>query len=149
MQDATAVETRNTEALRIGNFLQDDLCAAALAFISFNSTKNISLDNVVAEHDADWTTGSEVFYERECVGDPTFAFLVSVVEMFETERFPVTEEAQELARGAATCDNHDVSDTRIHEGLNRVIDHRLVIDWQQMFVCDRGEWTQSRPQTTS
>ena len=89
-----------------------------------------------------------MFHERKCFGDAAFAFLISVVEMLQTKRFAIAEQAQELAGGAASRNDHDVRDTRIHKCLNRVIDHRLVVDRQQMFVCDGGQRTQSRPQAT-
>ena len=68
--------------------------------------------------------------------------------MFEPERFAVAEQTQEVAGRIAACNDHDVVNTRIHESLNRVIDHRLVENRQQMFVCDGGQRTQSRPQAT-
>ena len=54
--------------------------------------------------------------------------------MFQTESFTIPEQTKKVAGRVASGDDHDVSDTRINECLNGVVDHRLVIDWQQVLV---------------
>src|SRR6185369_11747274 len=47
--NTTAVESRHAETLRIGDFLQDDLRAAALRAIRINCGQYVALDDVVAK----------------------------------------------------------------------------------------------------
>src|SRR5215216_3060748 len=136
--DATSIQSRHAETLRIGDLLQNDLRAATLRTISIDSREYVSLYYVVAENDANWTISREVLDEGKRFGDAAFTFLVRVVEMFQAKRFAVSEQAEEFAGGAASGHYHDVGDARIHESLNRVIDHRLVVNREQMFVCDRS-----------
>ena len=42
---------------------------------------DVLLDDVVAQHDADLLAVGEVLGERERVGNPSFAFLVCVVDV--------------------------------------------------------------------
>src|SRR5438045_1111333 len=61
VKHAAAVESRNAKSLWIGNLLENDLRAATLRFISSYRRANVSLDDVVAEHDTKRTAGREVF----------------------------------------------------------------------------------------
>src|SRR5690349_20245985 len=61
--NAAAIETRHSKPLRIGDLLQNYLRAAVLSFISINGRADVPLNDVVAKHHANWTTGREVFDE--------------------------------------------------------------------------------------
>ncbi len=106
---------------------------------------DIALDDVIAEHDADLLTVGEVLGQRQRVGDSAFAFLVRVIDMFQTELFSVGQKPQKIARIAASGDNQNVPDARVDERLDRKIDHRTVVDRQQVFIGDLGEWEQATP----
>jgi hypothetical protein len=105
----------------------------------------MSLDDVVAEYHANRFARGKVFDETERFGNPALAFLVSVVEVLQAKRFAVSEQSQKIASRTASGDDHDVMNAGVDKGLNGVKDHRLVVDRQQMFVCDGGKRTQSRP----
>src|ERR1044072_899957 len=61
--DATAIQSRDAETLRIGNFFQDDLGAATLRAIIVNGRENVSLDDVVTQDHTHRTIGGEVLDE--------------------------------------------------------------------------------------
>ena len=69
---------------------------------------------------------------------PPSPFLVGVIDVFEAELFAVGEEAEEVAGIAASRDDEEIFDARFEESLDGVINHRLVIDGQQMFIGDFG-----------
>ena len=50
---------------------------------------------------------------------------------------------QKVPGVAPAGDDHDVLNSRVHQRLDRVINHRTVIDRQQVFVGDLGEREQS------
>ena len=81
--------------------------------------------------------------QRQRVGDAAFAFLIRVVDVLQAELFAVGQQPQKIARIAAAGDDHDVLDPRVHQRLDRVIDHRLVVNRQQMLVGDFGERKQA------
>src|SRR5262249_10312903 len=117
------------------------LRALALTTIRANSRRDITLNNVVTKDYANGIFGSKVFYERKRVGNTAFAFLISVIEMFQSEGLAISKQAQEIAGRVSTSHNHDVGDTRIDQRLNRIVDHRLIENWQQMFISYRSEGT--------
>src|SRR5207245_8936558 len=65
--------------------------------------------------------------------------LVRVEEAPDAELLAVAQEPQELACMRAACNEHDVGHTRLHERLDRVADHRPVVDRQEMLVGDLGQ----------
>ncbi len=77
--------------------------------------------------------------EIERVGNAAFAFLIGIGDVLQAEVLAVGEQAEKIARILAARDHHDVGDAGIDQGLDRVIDHRLVVNGKQMFVGDFGE----------
>ena len=109
---------------------------------------DVALDDVVAQDDADLLAVGEVLGQRQGVGDAAFAFLVGVVDVLQAELFAVGQQAQEIARVAAAGDDQDVLDPGVHQRLDGIVDHRLVIDRQQMLVGDFGEREQTASRTS-
>jgi len=58
------------------------------------------------------------------------------MEVFKPEFGTVTQKFQEIAGVVAPGYDHDLVDPCFDQGLNRVIDHRLVVYGQEMFVGD-------------
>ena len=101
--------------------------------------RDAALDDVVAQNHADLLAVGEVLGQRQGVGDAAFALLVGVVDMVQPELLAVGQQAQKIARIAAAGDDQDIANAGIHEGLDGVIDHRPVVNGQQVFVGDLGE----------
>ena len=68
--------------------------------------------------------------------------------MLEAESFTVSQKLQKISGGISTRNNHDVSDAGINQRLNRVVDHGLIIDGQQVFVRDGRQRPQTRTQSS-
>ena len=58
--------------------------------------------------------------------------------MPQSECFSISQQLKKVAGRIATGDDHDVGNPSIHQRLNRIIDHRLVVDGQEMLVGYRG-----------
>ena len=98
-----------------------------------------SLDDVVAQDDANGTTVGEVFGQTQRVRDSAFAFLVGVVQVLQAEFLAVSQQAKKITRIPAARHHQDLAYARIHQRLDGVVNHRLVVDRKQMLVGDLGE----------
>ncbi len=102
------------------------------------------LEDVVGEHDADLVAVDEPLGEREGVGDPARLLLVRVEETVDAELVAVAEQAEELARVGAAGDEHQLAQTGLDQRLDRVRDHRPVVDRQQVLVGDPRQRMETR-----
>ena len=58
---------------------------------------------------------------------------------FSPKCFAVGQQPQKIAGVLPAGDDHDVGDAGIDKRLDRIIDHRLVVNRKQMLVGDFGE----------
>ena len=65
--------------LRVGDFLDENFCAVLLRFEILNRLADVVLDNVVAKDHADRLSSRKILRQAECVGNPSFSFLIGVV----------------------------------------------------------------------
>ena len=86
------------------------------------------------ENDAQAVAVGKVLTEPQRVGDAAFALLVGVIDILQPELAPVTEQSQEVAGRVATGDDHDVANPGAAQCLERIVDHRLVVDRQKVLV---------------
>ena len=126
-----------------GTSFEQDVRALRLLAEAVGRLPDVALDDVVAQHDADLLAVGEMFGQRQSVGDAAFAFLVGVVDVLQAELLAVGQQAQEIAGIPAAGDDQDVLDAGVHQRLDRVVDHRPVVDRQQMLVGDLGEREQA------
>ena len=106
---------------------------------------NVSLNDIVAQHDTNWIAAGEMFDQRQRCRDSALAFLIGVVQMLQSECLAVTQQFEKIAGRISACDDHDVRNAGVDQRLNRIVNHRLIEDGQQMFV---GHGRQ-RPQTAT
>ena len=85
--------------------------------------------------------------QRQRIGDAALAFLVRVVDVLQTEMLAIGQQAQKITRVLAPGHHQDVANPRIHQRLDGVIDHRLVVDRQQVLVGDLGQRKQPASRT--
>src|SRR5262249_37607485 len=113
-KNAAVGEFRATEALRIVDFLEKDVGTFGLIFEGFRGGDNIVLNDVVAQHDADFLAFDEGLSETQGVSDATLAFLVGVVDSVQIEILAVGKETQEIARVLSASNDDDVAEARVH-----------------------------------
>src|SRR5258708_34997149 len=126
------IEHRNSESFRIGHFLQQDHGSAFLAFKTLSGLLDAGLDDVVAENDADFLSLGKAFRKAQRVGNSPFTFLIRETYLLQPKILSVAEQSQKISGATASGNDQDVADSRVHKGLKRVVNHRLVIDRQQM-----------------
>src|SRR5580693_1006681 len=67
--------------------------------------------------------------------------------MFQSKVAPVPQKPQKIARVLAPRDQEDLMHTRVHQSLDRVVHHGLVIDGKQVFVGNASERIQPAART--
>jgi hypothetical protein len=98
---------------------------------------------VVAQHQGALVVADERLADDEGVGQAARGFLDRVLEPHPPVRAvaqQVLEQRHVLGRG----DDQDVADPRQHQGADRIIDHRLVVDRQQLLADRPGQGVQPR-----
>jgi hypothetical protein len=91
---------------------------------------------------------SEFLAETERIRDPSFFLLIRVFEVAHTEMPAVPKHSQEVTRMGTTSHDHDLVNASLHQRLNRIIDHRLVVNRQEVLVGREGQRVEPRPESS-
>src|SRR5579884_3406923 len=134
--DSAACNFSDTKAARIGDLLEQNLSARRLPAEIFGGFQNILLNDVVAQNDAQPVAVRKVFGQREGVRNAAFAFLIGVAEVLQAELLAVREQPQKVARVFASGDDQDIANPGVDKRLDRVINHRLIVNRKQVLVGD-------------
>jgi hypothetical protein len=76
------------------------------------------------------------------------AFLVRIIQVFESEVASISKQAQKIPRAFSARDQKDFFDPGVTKGLNGIIHHRFVLDREQVLVGHPGEWIKPASRTT-
>src|SRR5258708_2975900 len=128
------IEHRNSESFRIGHFLQQDHGSACVGLKTLSRLFDAGLDDVVAENDADFLSLGKAFRQTQRVGNSSFTFLIRETYLLQPKILSVAEQPQKISGATASGDNQDVADSRVHQRLKRVVNHRFVIHRPHMLV---------------
>jgi len=101
-----------------------------LLFKGFLGRDDIVFDDVIAQNHADFFVLDERFRKPKGVGNAALTLLVCVMNTMQPEFPAVGEKSQEIAGILPACNDDDFSDSGVDQGLDRIVDHRSVIDWQ-------------------
>ena len=99
-------------------------------------------ENVVPENDAEGVVTDEVPGEADRVGDAESPALIPVRQI-EAEVGPISQQLHDVTDTLAADDDHDLPNAHSRERLERVVDHRPVVDRQEVLVRDDREREQS------
>src|SRR5947209_6174601 len=87
--DFFAVDLRYTKSFCILHLFQKDLCSFRLALELVHRFADRTFDQVVTQNDTDLLTIGEVLSESKRVRNTAFAFLISVVNVLQSELFAI------------------------------------------------------------
>ena len=141
-----AVELHDAEALGVVHVVAEDRGAARLGVLGGArqvARQAVAVEDVVAEHERARLAGDEVLADGECLRQAVRRGLLCVGEVHAVAR-TVPEQALEVGEVGRRGDDQDVPDARQHEGGQRVIDHGLVVDRQQLLGGHERERVQAR-----
>lgn len=146
--DGTAlpVELHDAEALGVVHVVAEDRGAARLGVLDGArqvARQAVAVEDVVAEHQRARLAGDELLADGECLGQAVRRGLLGVGEVHAVAR-AVPEQALEVGQVGRGGDDQDVPDARQHEGGQRVVDHGLVVDRQQLLGGHERERVQAR-----
>ena len=140
-----AVELDDAEALGVVHVVAEDRGAARLGVLDGArqvARQAVAVEDVVAEHQGARLAGDEVLADGERLREAVGARLLGVGQVHAVAR-AVPEQALEVGEVRRRGDDQDVPDARQHEGGQRVVDHGLVVDRQQLLGGHERERVQA------
>src|SRR5207253_3417995 len=91
---------------------------------------------------------NELTTDQECIRETSWFLLFGIREL-QAPAFSVAEEFLKRRRVFRHRDDQDVPDTRQHQKRQRVINHRLVVNRQELLTRADGQRKQTRASPTS
>lgn len=143
---ALAVELHDAEALGVVHVVAEDRGAARLGVLHGArqvARQAVAVEDVVAQHERARLAGDELLADGEGLRQAVRARLLGVGEVHAVAR-AVPEQALEVGQVGRRGDDQDVPDARQHEGGQRVVDHGLVVDREQLLGGHERERVQAR-----
>lgn len=142
---ALRIELHDAEALGVVHVVAEDRGAARLrvldGFLQV-AAEAVAVEDVVAEHQGARLAGDEVLADGEGLRQAVRRGLLCVGQVHAVAR-AVPEQALEVGQVGRRGDDQDVPDARQHEGGQRVVDHGLVVDRQQLLGGHERERVQA------
>ena len=140
-----AIELHDAEALGVVHVVAEDRGPTGLGVLDGArqvARQAVAVEDVVAEHQGARLAGDELLADGEGLGQAVGARLLGVGEVHAVAR-AVPEQALEVGEVRRRGDDQDVPDARQHEGGQRVVDHGLVVDRQQLLGGHERERVQA------
>ena len=141
-----AVELHDAEALGVVHVVAEDRGAARLGVLDGArqvAGQAVAVEDVVAQHQGARLSADEVLADGEGLRQAVGARLLCIGQVHAVAR-AVPEQALEVGQVGRGGDDQDVTDARQHEGGQRVVDHGLVVDRQQLLGGHERERVQAR-----
>ena len=140
------IELHDAEALGVVHVVAEDRGPARLCVLDGArqvARQTVAVEDVVAEHERAGLTIDELLANGEGLGQAVRRGLLRVGEA-DAEARAVAQQTFEVGQVLRRGDDQDVLDARQHEGRQRVVDHRLVVDRQQLLGGHERERVQAR-----
>ena len=139
------IELHDAEALGVVHVVAEDRGPARLGVLDGArqvARQAVAVEDVVAQHEGARLAGDEVLADGEGLREAVRRGLLGVGEVDAVAR-AVPEQALEVGQVRRRGDDQDVTDARQHEGGQRVVDHGLVVDRQQLLGGHERERVQA------
>ena len=150
-QPAGGVEAGDAVALRVADAVAEQRAAAVPVDLGDRVGEQpahaVAEEDVVAEHQGGGVVAEVLGADEERLRQPVRRRLHGVAELDAPLR-PVAEQPDELLLVVRRGDDQDVPDPGQHQRRDRVVDHRLVVDRQQLLADAAGERVQPGARTT-
>src|SRR5882757_5158683 len=105
-------------------------------------------ENIVAKHHCNRIVADERRPKNEALCQAGGLGLFGVADA-DAPLFAVAEQSLKLTAIHRCCDYKDVTDTREHQNRQRIVDHRLVVDRQELLAHSAGDRIEPRPVASS
>ena len=140
-----AVELHDAEALGVVHVVAEDRGPPRLGVLDGTrqvAGQAVAVEDVVAQDQGARLAVNELLADGEGLGQAVRARLLGVGQVHAVAR-AVPEQALEVGQVGRRGDDQDVPDARQHEGAERVVDHGLVVDRQQLLGGHERERVQA------
>ncbi len=134
---ARGVEFHHPVALGVDHRVTEDQCAFG-KFGEDPLQAHAPVEDVVAENQADVVAGDEIGADLERLGDSLRFGLHGVLDR-NAPLTPVTQQALETGDVLRGGNQQDVPHPGPHQGRDRIVDHRLVVDRHQLLAGHQGQ----------
>src|SRR3984893_4299393 len=101
--------------------------------------QSVTEEDIVAQHHGHAITSNEIRANNKGFGEPGRSGLLRIAET-NAPLPAISEQPFELTTIRWRGDNENVSNACQHQGRQRIVDHRLFVDWEQLFPpasCNR------------
>lgn len=142
---ALAVELHDAEALGVVHVVAEDRGPTGLCVLDGArqvARQAVAVEDVVTQNERARLAGDEVLADGEGLGQAVGAGLLGVGQVHAVAR-AVPEQALEVGQVRRRGNDQDVPDASQHEGGQRVVDHGLVVDRQQLLGGHERERVQA------
>src|SRR6266404_6874849 len=102
----------------------------------------IAIKDIVAQHQRHTVVANEVAPDQESLRQPLGPRLLGVTQR-HAPLPAIPEQPLEPATLRRRRDDQDVANVRQHQCRQRVIDHRLIVDRQQLLAYRQGNWIEA------
>ena len=146
---APRIELHDAEALGVVDVVAEDRGAARLGVLDGArqvARQAVAVEDVVAQHERAGPAADELLADGEGLRQAVRRGLLGVGEVHAEAR-AVAQQALEVGQVGRRGDDQDVLDARQHERGQRVVDHGLVVDRQQLLGGHERERVQARAGT--
>ena len=142
---ALPVELHDAEALGVVHVVAEDRGPTGLGVLDGArqvARQTVAVEDVVAQNQGARLAGDEALADGEGLRQAVRARLLGVGQVHAVAR-AVPEQALEVGEVRRRGDDQDVPDARQHEGGQRVVNHGLVVDRQQLLGGHERERVQA------
>ena len=139
------IELHHAEALGVVDVVAEDRGAARLGVLDGArqvARQAVAVEDVVAQHERAGLAADELLADGEGLRQAVRRGLLGVGEVHAEAR-AVAQQALEVGQVGRRGDDQDVLDARQHERGQRVVDHGLVVDRQQLLGGHERERVQA------
>ena len=139
------IELHDAEALGVVHVVAEDRGPTGLCVLDGArqvARQAVAVEDVVTQNERARLAGDEVLADGEGLGQAVRAGLLGVGQVHAVAR-AVPEQALEVGQVRRRGNDQDVPDASQHEGGQRVVDHGLVVDRQQLLGGHERERVQA------
>ena len=143
------IKLHDTETLRIVDVITEHGCLTILCCLNslFQMVAQTgTVEDVVAEHHCARLITDELLTERKCLRQTIWRWL-HLVRQIDTVAAAISEQTLEIRQISRCRDDQNIANSGQHQRGKRIINHRLVVNRQQLLARYHGQRIQSRTAT--
>ena len=139
---AVLVELHDAKALRVLHIVAEHGAAAFVFRIGSGGLEDlgeaVAVEDVIAQDHGAAVVANELFAQNEGLCQTVRRGLNFILQM-DAVLAAITQQRLKARRISGGGDDQDILNARQHEGGQRIVDHGLIVDRQQLLAGDHGQ----------